>query len=192
MIWFDILVGIVLVFALIKGGVNGFVKELASLVALIASTVAAIFLSPGLAVWLDTLHDWRFNGVIAFLLIFIAVAITIHLLAMLINKAVENVGLSPINRLAGAAFSGLKYAFGVSLLLAVAAFFGKENLLISEENQKASYLYKPIHNMAPALFSWAEFELPLKNKEETDKNNKKKDDYFITGTKTLSKINNTL
>ncbi len=173
MVLFDIIIGIILLFALIKGGINGFIKELASFLALAVGLLAAIFISNPLSQWLDSQWAFKYWGIISFLLIFLGIVIGVHLIAKSLDKMVEGNVFSGINRVAGALFSGFKYVFMISVLVSIMSFFDKESVLIDPADHEKSYLYPYVTPLAPAVFSYLNFDLPWNN--HPDEEPKKKE-----------------
>ena len=163
MILFDVVIGIIIIFALIKGAVNGFIKELASFIALTAGLLGAIYISNSFSQWLGTLWDFKYWGLVAFLLVFLAIVVAVHLVAKALDKVVEGMALGFINRIAGAFFSGFKYLFVVSVLISILTFFEKESVLIEPSDHEASYLYGPVSSLAPTVFSYLNYDAPWKD-----------------------------
>lgn len=155
---FDIIVGIILILAIIKGFKNGFVIELASFVALILGVLGAIFLSSWAEAIMRQWWDWKYLGAVAFLITFIAIVFGTHLIAKLINEMIKLAALNMINRIAGAIFSLVKYAFIISILFSVLEYFHWNNLIISPQQQSESKLYEPISKFAPSIFPYLKFE----------------------------------
>ena len=161
--YFDIIIGIVLVLAVIKGFKNGLVMELASLIALILGVIGAIFLSSWAEAFLRQWWNFRYLGAIAFLITFIGIVIGTHLLARLIDQMIKLAALSAINRITGAVFSLLKYAFIISILLSVLEFFNWDGAIIPESQQSTSRLYQPLSKFAPSIFPYLKFEKGINN-----------------------------
>lgn len=160
MVWFDVVVGLVLIFALIKGAVNGFVKELASFLALVAGLLGAICLSTPLSGWLSNFWQFKYLGFFVFVILFVGIIIGIHLIAKTLDKMIEGMALGWINRIVGALFSTLKYAFAISVVVGIISFFDKSSILVAPEKQEASYLYEPLSKLAPAVFMHLDFNVP--------------------------------
>ncbi len=156
--YFDIVVGIILIVALIKGYRNGLIIELASLAALVLGVLGAIKFSGLTEQWLTEYVSGNYVGIIAFIITFAAIVIGVHLLAKAIEKFVEAVALGFINRLFGAIFSVTKYAFILSILMAIFASFDRTFNLIPEETRASSYLYKPLSEFAPNVFPYLRFD----------------------------------
>ena len=108
----------VLVASLALGAWRGLVYEVLSVLGWIAAFVLAQWLAPDAAAWLpmgQAGDAMRYAA--GFVLVFIAAAFAAGLLAWLVKKLVEAVGLRPVDRTLGAAFGLVR---GAVLLLAVA------------------------------------------------------------------------
>ncbi len=156
--YFDIVVGILLLIAIVKGFRNGLVIELASLAALVLGVLGAIKFSSFTEGWLQEYFSSNYIGIISFLLTFIAIVIGVHLIAKLIDKLVQAVALGIVNRLLGAAFSFIKYGFILSILLAIFTSFDKAMNLIPQETRDKSILYQPLSEFAPKVFPYLYFD----------------------------------
>ncbi len=156
--YFDIVVGIILIVAFIKGYRNGLIIELASLAALVLGVLGAIKFSGFTEEWLSEYVSGNYVGIVAFIITFAVIVVGVHLLAKVIEKFVEAVALGFINRLSGAIFSITKYAFILSILLAIFSSFDRTFNLIPEEIRSSSYLYKPLSEFAPNIFPYLKFD----------------------------------
>ncbi len=167
--YFDIIVGLLLVFALFKGFKNGLVTELASLAALILGLLGAIFFSDVTEQYLSQHLNSSHIGLISFFVTFILIVIIVHFIAKLVNKLLEAVALGFINRILGALFSVLKYAFVISVFIAIINGIDKDSNIISEKLKKDSVLYDPVSGLAPQLFPYLHFDdLKKKAKDVTE------------------------
>lgn len=163
--YFDIIVGIILILALIIGFKKGLIIELASLVALIIGLFGAIKFSDITAQYLSNYINSDHIGIIAFIGTFILIVVAVHLVAKLVDKLVSAIALGAINRILGALFSLLKYAFILSVLVAVVESFDPNSKVIPMEQKEKSMLYGPISSLAPSLFPYLKFE-DVKDKVE--------------------------
>ncbi|MDB5947581.1 MAG: colicin production protein [Ramlibacter sp.] len=108
----------VLAGSLALGAWRGLVYEVLSVLGWIAAFVLAQWLAPAAAAWLPMGHSGdALRYAAGFVLVFIAAAFAAGLLAWLLKKVVEAVGLRPVDRTLGAAFGLLR---GAVLLLAAA------------------------------------------------------------------------
>jgi len=76
--YFDIIVGLLLAFALFKGYKNGLVTELASIAALILGLLGAIFFSDVTEQYLSQHLNSSHIGLIAFFVTFILIVVVVH------------------------------------------------------------------------------------------------------------------
>ncbi len=91
-------------------------------------------------------------SIISFALTFILVVVLVMLFGKSLEKVINLLLLSFVNKLAGAAFGLIKVAFVISVLIMILGNFDAEDKIISKELQKGSLLYEPVKKIAPALF----------------------------------------
>ena len=163
--YFDIITAIILVIALVLGFKNGLIIELASVLALVLGLLGAIKFSAFVATFLGQYMNTQYIGLIAFVLTFVLIVIGIYLLAKAIDQMVSALTFSFLNRLFGALFSLLKYAFIISVLLAVFESFDRKAHLITQEQKDSSLFYKPLVSIAPFVFPYLNFD-DIKEKVE--------------------------
>lgn len=108
----------VLAASLLLGAWRGLVYEVLSVASWIAAFVLAQWLAPDAATWLPIARAPEAGRyAVGFVVVFIVVVFTGGLVAWLVKKLVDAVGLRPIDRTLGAAFGLLR---GAVLLLAFA------------------------------------------------------------------------
>ncbi|NPA38128.1 MAG: CvpA family protein [Chlorobi bacterium] len=156
--YFDIIVGLILVFALFKGIKKGLVIELASIAALVLGVWGAVKFSGVTESYLSEHIDSGYIGLIAFFVTFILIVIGVHILAKLVDKLVSAVALGFVNRLLGGAFSVIKYAFVISVLMAVVNGIDERIDIIPESQKESSVLYKPISDFSLIVFPYLHFD----------------------------------
>lgn len=149
----DIVFGIILVLGLIQGFKKGLFVELASLVGLIAAIYGAIHFSHFAADWLVERTSWteRIINLAAFAITFVLIVLIVSLAGKVLTKIADFAMLGIINKIAGAAFALVKYAF---LLSVVIMFLNEANErigFVSEEAMEESVLFSPVKSIAPAL-----------------------------------------
>ena len=146
----DIVFGIILLLGFIQGFKKGLFVELASLVGLIAAVYGAIHFSHITASWLAERTSWT-EKVSAFAITFVIIVLIVSLAGKLLTKIANFAMLGIINKIAGAAFAVIKYAF---LLSAVIMFLNEANErigFVSENAMEESILFSPVKSIAPAL-----------------------------------------
>ncbi|WP_291858333.1 CvpA family protein [Marinilabilia sp.] len=159
MSYFDIIVGILLILAALKGLKNGLIKELAGLTALILGIILAVQFSDVTARFLSGFFHSNHMPIISFLLTFILVVVVVHLIAQLLHTLINAVALGVFNRILGLAFGVLKAGFIISILLLGLQVFGLENSVVTPIEQRRSKLYPPVKGAAPMIFDLFEKDL---------------------------------
>jgi membrane protein required for colicin V production len=152
--WIDFIIIILLVFGLARGYINGFIKELASLLALILGIWGAIKFSSFTA---ERLYDYfdmtgQYVGIIAFLVTFIIIVIIIHFLGMIVDKFAETLSLGFLNSLLGLIFGVFKSALILSVIFVVLNAIDAKHHFLPGERIEQSKFYNPIADIAPAIF----------------------------------------
>ena len=112
----------VLVFSLLVGALRGLMFEVISLLSWLAAFVLAQWFAPAVAHWLpisSTNEALRYG--LGFLMVFVGTIFAGSLIAFVVKKLVAAVGLSPADRMLGAAFG---VARGVVVLLALTVVMG--------------------------------------------------------------------
>jgi membrane protein required for colicin V production len=108
----------VLALSFLVGAWRGLVYEVLSVISWIAAFIVAQWLAPDAAGWLPVQRAPEAGRyAMGFIVVFIAVVFAGALLAWLIKKLIEAVGLRPVDRTLGAAFGLMR---GAILLMAVA------------------------------------------------------------------------
>ena len=156
--YFDVIVGVLLILALLKGFKRGLVIELATLAALALGVLGAVKFSGITEQYLSQHIDSVHIGLIAFFVTFILIVIAVHLIAKMLDKLVSAVALGLVNRILGAAFSVLKYAFIISVLLSIFNSFDKTFSIIPDKQKESSILYIPISELALTIFPYLHFD----------------------------------
>ena len=145
----DIAFGLIMVLAVFTGFRKGLIVGIFSFLAYIIGMAAALKLSASvaqrLAAHTETANRWL--PLISFLIVFIGVIIIVHLVARIIQKAVEMVMLGWLNRLAGAILYILMYSMIFSTLL----FYASSMHVLSPETIKESQVYPYVAPFGPKV-----------------------------------------
>ncbi|MCF6180595.1 CvpA family protein [Lutibacter sp.] len=151
---FDIVITALLVFGFIRGLLKGLFVEVASLAALILGVYGAIHFSYFASALLKNYVSWdeKYITIVAFAITFAIIVIVIALLGKLFTKIANFAALGFLNKLLGGVFGALKIGLILSIILLVFSKLNNTIPFMSEEQQEATILYKPIKNLAPTLF----------------------------------------
>ncbi len=152
--WIDLIIIIILGVALFRGFTEGFVKEVASLAALIIGIWGAIRFSAFTA---GKLYEWfdmtgQYVGVIAFLVTFGVIVVIINFVGILVDKVVDTVSLGFLNRLLGIVFGLFKSVLILSVFMVILNAIDVRRPFLPKEKIEESMFYNPISDIAPALF----------------------------------------
>jgi membrane protein required for colicin V production len=146
----DIILSVLLLTGIVRGFIHGFIHEIAVLGTLFIcyffgfklADLAADYLNQVIHVNPVTLHY------VSIVTAWVAISVGIFFLAKLFEKLISITALGIFNKIAGAFFGGLKYAFVISLFL---YFINKIDIQVSWFNSDVraeSFLYYKILKMS--------------------------------------------
>jgi membrane protein required for colicin V production len=120
----DFIIGLVLVFVLIRGIFRGLVEEIASIIGVFAGIYGAVFYYPRGAAFLGRwMSDTGYANILSFIIIFGLIYFVISILGVLIRYVLNIASLGWLDRLCGALFGIIKGVLIVSVLvMALTAF----------------------------------------------------------------------
>ncbi len=153
MCFFDILMGVVLIWAIYQGFKKGFLFEVAKLVGLFLGFWCAVHFSSYIKnIFIEKYNiSGQLGAIISFILTFILVLVIIYFLATLLEKFMKTIKLGIINSLAGAMISILKYTMIISVFFYILRMIHVDKILFSQDIRDKSYFYKPITRLAPII-----------------------------------------
>lgn len=152
--WIDAIIVIILIISLVMGFINGLIKEVASLAALILGIWGAIRFSAFTA---EKLYDYfdmtgQYVGIIAFLITFGLIVVLIHFIGILADKLIKAIALGFVNRLLGMVFGVLKSVLIMSVFFVVLNAIDARRPFLPKETIEKSIFYSTISDIAPVLF----------------------------------------
>ncbi|MEO6489574.1 MAG: CvpA family protein [Ferruginibacter sp.] len=147
----DIVFGILVILACIKGFRTGLVVALFSVVAFIVGLAAALKLSSLVALRLSEHVNVsnRWLPVISFIIVFFIVVLLINLGAKLIQRSFEMIMLGWLNRLGGMILYILIYTIVFSIFL----FYAVQLHMVKNETINASQCYRFIQPLGPIVIN---------------------------------------
>ena len=155
MSYIDIVLGVFLIYGLIRGIKNGLFVELASLISFFIGIYIAVKFSYVVGGFIG---DSKTAKVAAFVITFVFVVVGVHLLAKVFSKVASFVFLGWLNRLGGAVFAIIKTVLFLGIILSLFQKVNIENTFISKETQSNSILFNPIMKtsevLLPVLTGW--------------------------------------
>lgn len=129
----DYIFALIIVVSTVLALTKGLVREIVSLVSLLAGFWLAAFYYPVVSVWFsDLARTQAVADLIGFLLIFLGTLVAGAVVAFLINRFVKMASLQWVDRLLGGLFGFLRgWAVSSILVLALVAFPLKQNQMLS-------------------------------------------------------------
>lgn len=119
--WLDVLIILPLIFGLVRGLMRGLVSEVIAIAVVVLGALGSRMWAAQFSAWLLRQFAWPTEvcDVVAYILLFLAIAIVLSILAKLLHKFLRAIHLGWANRLLGAIFGIAKY--GILVLIVVFA-----------------------------------------------------------------------
>jgi len=154
MIVVDLIIAVLLGYALFKGIKNGLVVSVISLIALIVGIYFSLRFSFFTRDFLTENTQWNPNTltIAAFFITFVAVLVLLFFLGKAITKVAESLALGFVNKILGAVFEGIKMLLIISVFLNLFQKINFNNLIVSKEKLDESVFYEPIEKVSKEIF----------------------------------------
>ena len=154
----DIILIVILIWGAIAGFKKGLILTLASFIAIIAGALAAYYGADVIASELSLKVDWSEKqiAVASFAIVFLAVVLTVHILARLLEGTLKLVALGTANKIAGAVFGIAKNALILTFIIFGIKGFGQG--LLPENATDECVIYPVVESIAPLVLPyWEDF-----------------------------------
>ena len=127
MIYIDLIVIVVLLYAFLKGFSNGLVNELASFLGLLIGAIISYSFSDDLSKIIDDYVeiDGQILNILSFVLLFILTSFLFTIAGKYMTKLIKYISLGTINRLLGGIFSSLKFLIIIVSISMVINYFSE-------------------------------------------------------------------
>jgi len=154
MIVVDLIIAVLLGYALFKGIKNGLVVSVISLIALIVGIYISLRFSFFTRNFLTENTQWNPNTltIAAFFITFVVVLILLYFLGKAVTKLAESLALGFVNKILGAVFEGIKMLLIISVFLNLFQKINFNNLIVSKEKLDESVFYEPIEKVSKEIF----------------------------------------
>jgi membrane protein required for colicin V production len=188
----DIILIVILIWGAIAGFKKGLILTLASFIAIIAGALAAYYGADVIASELSLKVDWSEKqiAVASFAIVFLAVVLTVHILARVLEGTLKLVALGIANKIAGAVFGIAKNALILTFIIFGMKGFGQG--LLPENATDECVIYPVVESIAPLILPyWDDFyeTTDLERLEEQLKENIEKAKDKIEDVNILKKEN---
>ena len=154
----DIILIVILIWGAIAGFKKGLILTLASFIAIIAGALAAYYGADVIASELSLKVDWSEKqiAVASFAIVFLAVVLTVHILARVLEGTLKLVALGTANKIAGAVFGIAKNALILTFIIFGMKGFGQG--LLPENATDECVIYPVVESIAPLVLPyWEDF-----------------------------------
>lgn len=149
----DILLCVPLLWGVYKGFTKGLIIEAATMIAFVLGVWGGIHFSDFIAIKIGEWFGWQspYLPLVAFAITFLGIIAIVYFIAKLIQKMVDGMALSVVNKIGGAVFGALKFALVMSVLIFMVDAIEDSYPLVSVKAKEESLLYKPVGKIAPVL-----------------------------------------
>ena len=154
--WLDALLLLPLLIGLVRGLMRGLVTEIIAIVAVILGVVGARLWGLRCANWLLMQFQWPEGvcRVVAYALLFLAIAIVLNLAGRLLSKLLRAIHLGFVNRLFGGVFGALKWGIAILVTVFCVNHLDQQfHFLQDSQVVKTSALYVPFAQTADMLYA---------------------------------------
>jgi len=152
--WLDIILLLPLIYGLIRGIMRGAIGEVNTVLALILGIIGARMWGPALTIWIEHTCHWQLQlcTLLAYVSIFLAVAIVLNLIGAALQKLMKAIKLSWVNRLLGGVCGTLKWAIIMLVLLFVVDLADQQFHLLPKDVKQKSIVYQPAVDSAHQIW----------------------------------------
>lgn len=151
--WFDLIILIFLLIALINGYRKGLVMMLVGLATVILAAIFGGKLAVRILPELQKLFDIspQLANVLSYVAAFLAIAIVLGIVGFVVQKIFESVNLNFVNRILGSVVSMGTTMLILSILLNLVLMLDSEERIIKPEVKEKSFFYERVQVVVPAI-----------------------------------------
>lgn len=166
----DIVLGVILLFGLVRGLMKGLFVEVASLAALILGIYGAIHFSSFAAEFLENRVEWdeQYLNIAAFAITFLIIVMVISLAGKALTKIADFAALGVLNKMLGAIFGVLKIGLILSVIIVVLDGMNKTIPFVEDDDINESVLFEHVKDFAPRFFPGIISEIPFEDTANTE------------------------
>ena len=159
--WLDIVIIVCIAVGVIHGLATGIVKQVISLVSLVAAILLSGAVAKGISHWVE-LHiqsenRWfspEIQNAIYYIIAFILIVSLFALAAKLVDKIINHTPVGVLNRLFGALFGAFMWTLCLSVLLNLLTVFDSQSRIIAKSTKENSVLYERMAMIFPTIFPY--------------------------------------
>lgn len=165
----DIIIVAVAAIAIVMGLKDGAIGQLGTL----AGIIISIFLAKSFGSEASALLGigGTYSHIWGYAIVLVVSLVAVSLVAKLLRQLISAVGLGPLDRIAGALLSLVKYGLILSIAFSLFAMVNGAFGIVEQRKFDESQLYKPVLSISkyimPAV-EWVEEQLPLDNTQKDE------------------------
>lgn len=158
--WFDLVILTILLLALFRGYVTGFIKQAVSLLGVVLGAFLAGKLAPMIADKLVLFTDAGKHIIspVSYIFAFLIIYIIVFFVGRLLQSFVKALKLNALNRFTGAVFCSLKWFLVISLLLNILISIDPDKNIIHNDIREQSYSYPHLKNLVTYIVPYLKFD----------------------------------
>lgn len=146
----DIILAIVLVWALISGLRKGLISQASSFIGLLLGVWLAFKFNDRLSEWIGI----KVEGIIAYVILFAIGVLLAWLFSRISGWILHGIGLGVVDKIGGAVFSLVVYSLVLSLLLGIFRNINTSLKIVEPEVLSTSILVEPIERVSEVVFPY--------------------------------------
>jgi len=174
--WFDILISILLLIALVNGYRKGLIMQLVGLATIVLAAIFGGRLAESIFPEIIGMINLSPEAakVLSFIIAFVLIAIVLSIVGRLLQKFIDVVLLSFFNRLLGAVIAVGTMMLFLSIILNLVLMLDKKEVVIKKEIREESCFFERVEAVVPAIIPhlnqefWNEY-VPENYREEIEK-----------------------
>ncbi len=162
--WFDIVVLILLTIVFIKGYRKGMIKMLIELAIILCATFLGGKLSLKIYPYIESMTNMtqQWISITSYIISFLIIAAVLSIVGHIIQKLIEIINLTFINRTIGGVISMAISMIILSIVLNIILILDSNNKIINKEVESSSFFYQRVQSIVPAV-------IPYLDSKEIDK-----------------------
>lgn len=174
--WFDLTVCILLLIAFVSGYRKGLIMQLVALATIILAAIFGGRLAGTILPAINGVANLSPEAarVLSFILAFVAIAIVLSMVGRILQRFIDVVFLSFINRLLGAVIAAGTMMVFLSIILNLVLLLDYNRQIIKDDTKDKSFFFERVEAVVPAIVPYLQPQLwdeivPEKYREEIEK-----------------------
>lgn len=159
--WFDIFIIIVIIYCSIKGYKSGLIKQLTSLVGLIAAAILSGQISTIIYPYIQGFAQLPnyLTSPLSYIIAFAIIILFFYLIGTMLDSMIKTIKIGTLNKLAGVILCVAKWVIAISIILNIIIKADEHQQLVTGRIQNRSITYQYIQPIAPLIIPYLKFNI---------------------------------